>query len=155
MAGRAALDVAAEAGEFLRRGVVERIEQVPGVKAAVPSRAKIRRPAGTRRPMSACWPWASIRRSDEAVRDYELEEGQFFQEKYDALLETGFARGLGIERWRRSEAGRHARHARGSIKTFKITGLLSPRRRRFQPRGRHLSAAENGRTCFPRRATSI
>ena len=33
---------------------------------------------------------------DKAVRDYELEEGGFFQKKYEALLETGFARGLGV-----------------------------------------------------------
>ena len=32
---------------------------------------------------------------DEAVRDYELKEGTFFHEKYDALLETGFARAWG------------------------------------------------------------
>ena len=28
---------------------------------------------------------------DQAVRDYELEQGQFFQKKYEVLLESGFA----------------------------------------------------------------
>ena len=36
---------------------------------------------------------------DEAVRDYELKEGAFFHEKKDALLETGFAHGLGSQAW--------------------------------------------------------
>jgi len=31
------------------------------------------------------------------VRDYDLAEGKLFEKKYDALLETGFARGLGVK----------------------------------------------------------
>ena len=34
---------------------------------------------------------------DAAVRDYDLVEGKPFEKKYDALLETGFARGLGVK----------------------------------------------------------
>ena len=43
VAGRAALEVAAEGAGFFSDDVVRRIEQVPGVKAAVPSVQKILR----------------------------------------------------------------------------------------------------------------
>ncbi len=65
---------------------------------------------------------------DKAVRDYELEEGQFFQKKYEALLETGFARGLGVGVGDEVKLGDHARRtAAAACKPFKIVGLLSPR----------------------------
>jgi putative ABC transport system permease protein len=126
VAGRAALEVASESGGFFAEDVAARIKQIPGVKAAVPS---IQRP-------SALWHGKNHLRmlvlgidatQDEAVRDYDLQEGAFFREKYDALLETGFAHGLGASvgdevKLAVSRGGLH-----GSIKKFKITGLLSPR----------------------------
>ncbi len=99
---------------------------MPGVKAAVPSIQKF----------SALWHEKNHVRllvmgidpaQDEAVRDYDVgRKGRPSSEKYDALLETGFARGLGVQRGRGSEFGRLARTLHGSIKKFKITGLLSP-----------------------------
>ena len=59
---------------------------------------------------------------DEAVRDYELQAGTFFREKNDALLETGFAQGLGVKLG--NELKLHTKHG---IKKFSVTGLLSPR----------------------------
>ena len=62
------------------------------------------------------------------MRDYELAGGRFFEKKYDALLEAGFARGLGVKRRRRGQA-RHACAAaeRQPARPFKVVGLLSPR----------------------------
>jgi len=122
VAGRAALEVAAESGGFFDAAIVPRIAQVPGVKAVIPSIQKF----------SALWHGKNHLpllvmgidpTHDEAVRDYELKEGAFFQEKNDALLETGFAHGLGVR------LGDEVRliSSRGRPKTFKITGLLSPR----------------------------
>ena len=92
---------------------------------------------------------------DEAVRDYDLKEGAFFREKYDALLETGFAHGLGVKRGRRSEAGRLPRRAPRSIKKFKITGLLSPRGAAgFNQGGVIFLSLKTAEPCSPSRETS-
>ena len=126
VAGRAALEVASESGGFFAEDLAQRIKQVPGVKAAVPTIQRF----------SALWHGKNHLQMlvmgidpthDEAVRDYDLKEGAFFHEKYDALLETGFARGLGVSvgdevKLIVSRGGLH-----GSVKKFKITGLLSPR----------------------------
>ena len=58
---------------------------------------------------------------DKAVRDYELEQGRFFQKRHDALLEAGFAHGLGVK------VGDQVKltTSRG-VKPFTVCGLLSP-----------------------------
>ncbi len=150
VAGRAALEVAAEGAGFFSDDVVRRIEQVPGVKAAVPSVQKI----------SALWHKNNHVRllvmgidpaQDEAVRDYELKEGQFFREKYDALLETGFAHGLHVAVGDEVKLAATRGGLSGGIKTFEDHRLaLAAGHRRLQPGRHHLSAPENRRTIlFP------
>jgi len=126
VAGRAAFEVAGESGGFFAEDVVQRIEQVPGVKTAVPTVQKY----------AALWHGKSHLKMlvmgidpthDEAVRDYELKEGAFFRGKYEALLETGFARGLGASLGDEVKLGVSRGGLHGSTKKFKITGLLSPR----------------------------
>jgi putative ABC transport system permease protein len=126
LAGRAALEVAAEGGGFFDGAIVKQIEQTPGVKAVVPSIQKL----------SALWHNNNHVRllvmgidptRDEAVHDYELKEGAFFREKYDALLETGFAKGLGVGVGDEVKLAATRGGLHGGLKTFRITGLLSPR----------------------------
>ncbi len=60
---------------------------------------------------------------DEAVRDYKLEEGQFFPDGEGALLEIGFARGLGVKV---GDDIRIFTASRPPIQTVTVVGLLSP-----------------------------
>jgi putative ABC transport system permease protein len=122
--GRAALEVAREGDGFFPDDVVERVAQVPGVKAAIPSVQKF----------SALWyKKAHVRLSvmgidpaqDEAIRDYELKDGRFFRDKYEAMLDASFARGLHVAVG--DEVKLAATRSRLGLKTLKITGLLSPR----------------------------
>lgn len=128
MAGRAAFEVVAEDGSFFPDEIVNRVRQVPGVKAATPSVQKV----------STLWHKdARVRllvmgidlTQDEAVRDYDLQEGKYFSEnskKYDALLETGFARGLGVKIGDKVKLGTSRGGLSGGVKNFRIIGLLSP-----------------------------
>ena len=126
VAGRAALEVTAEGGGFFNDAIVDKIEQTPGVKLAVPTVQRI----------SALWHQNKHVRllvmgidaaHDEAVRDYELKEGKLFSGKYDALLETGFARGLGVGVGDEVKLAATRGGLSGSMKRLKIVGLLSPR----------------------------
>ncbi|MBU4271336.1 MAG: ABC transporter permease [Planctomycetes bacterium] len=126
VAGRAAFEVVAEGGGFFDKNIARRIGQIPGVKAAVPSVQKV----------SALWHKKNHVRllvlgidptHDEAVRDYELEEGKFFSKKYDALLETGFARGLGVSVGDEVKLGTSRGGLSGGLRKLRVTGLLSPR----------------------------
>ena len=128
MAGRAAFEVVAEDGSFFPEDAVQRIEQVPGVKTAVPSVQKV----------STLWfKKAMVRllvmgiepKKDEAVHDYQLAEGEYFgknSKPYDALLETGFAQGLGVKIGDEVKLGTTRGGLSGSVKEFRIIGLLSP-----------------------------
>jgi putative ABC transport system permease protein len=64
---------------------------------------------------------------DKSVRDYELEEGAFFTKKYEALLETGFAHGLGIKIGDEIKLATMRGGLNGSMKAFTVVGFLSPR----------------------------
>ena len=97
VAGRAALEVVADGDGFFDEDVVDEIEKMPGVKAAVPSVQKLDLPAPRTAISFALLAMGIDPARDKAVRDYELEEGRFFQKKYEVLLETGFARGLGVD----------------------------------------------------------
>ncbi len=128
MAGRAAFEVVAEDGSFFPEDIVQRIGQVPGVKTAVPSVQKV----------SILWfKEAKVSllvmgidpKQDEAVRDYKLYEGEYFgkdSKPYDALLETGFAHGLGVKVGDEVKLGTTRGGLSGSVKDFRIIGLLSP-----------------------------
>jgi len=126
MAGRAALEVAAEGGGFFSEDVADKIAKLPGVKAAIPTVQKLSalRYEGNRVGLLAM---GIDPTRDEAVRDYELAEGGFFSNKYEALLETGFARGLGVGVGDEVKLATMSGGLSGSLKTFKIVGLLAPR----------------------------
>lgn len=121
VSGRAALEVVTAGDGFFDESVVDDIAKTPGVKAVVPSVQKLTslRYQGNKRNLFAM---GIDPARDSAVRDYELAEGEFFKEKYDAILETGFARALGIA------VGEEVKlmTTRGGLKSFKVVGLLSP-----------------------------
>jgi putative ABC transport system permease protein len=120
VAGRAALEVTAAGDAFFDKSVVDEIAKAPGVKAAVPS---VQRLTSLRFKKSklGLYVIGIDPLADKAVRDYELEEGHFFTKKYDALLEVGFARGLG------ANVGDDVKlMTMQGIKTFTIVGLLKP-----------------------------
>jgi putative ABC transport system permease protein len=126
VAGRAALDVAAEGSGFFSQDVAAEIEKIPGVKAAVPTVQKI----------STIWHKDHRVRllvmgidpaHEEAVREYDLQEGKLFTAAYDALLETGFAQGLGVKVGDELKLGASRGGLSGALKPFRVTGLLSPR----------------------------
>ena len=60
------------------------------------------------------------------MRDYELKEGRSFQGARDALLETGFARGMGVKVGDKVTLTTMTAAA-PNRKSFRIVGLLSPR----------------------------
>ena len=126
VAGRTGLEIVTASDGFFNESVITDIEKIPGVKAVVPTVQKLTslRFQGSRVGMFAMG-IDPVR--DTAVRDYELSEGAFFKEKYEALLEAGFAHGLGIRVGDEVKLGTTRGGLSGSMKTFKIVGLLSAR----------------------------
>ena len=121
LTGRAALEVVAEGGGVYGEEVVAELEQVPGVAAVVPL---MQQPSvlyvGDHRVQLVVMGIDPER--DEAVRDYELAEGTFFEEDYGALMEIGFARSLGIG------VGDEVRlWTRFGRRRVEVLGLLAPR----------------------------
>ena len=62
---------------------------------------------------------------EDALRDYELAQGRFFEDRYDALIETSFAKGLHVGVG--DEVTLAATRGRIGLKKLRIVGLLSPR----------------------------
>ena len=126
MAGRAALEVVGDGDAFFDKGVAAEIEKTPGVKVAVPS---IQRLSSLRfednKGATLAIGIDPVR--DKAVRDYELEEGTFFTEGHEALMESGFARGLGVRVGDQVRLGTSRGGLNLKASQFKIVGLLSPR----------------------------
>lgn len=96
IAGRADLEVSAEIGDTFDESVLEKIEAVPGVKAAAPL---IQRwtvlyigPKGTK--MQAL---GIDTQRDKAIHDYELVEGKSLAETPGIMLHTELARSLGLK----------------------------------------------------------
>lgn len=120
VAGRAAVEIVAAGDGFFDGRVVDEIEKVPGVKVAVPTIQKLTSLRFQKSKVGLFVMGIDLDR-DKAVRDYDLQEGHFFQNKNDALLEIGFARGLGVK------IGDPVKlmTTRG-LKTFTVSGLLSP-----------------------------
>jgi putative ABC transport system permease protein len=123
LAGRAALEVVAEGGGTYGEGILPALEKVAGVKAAVPlfiqPTTMIVRDKGLR---SFVLVMGVDPSRDEAVRDYGLEAGSFFGNDTGALMEAGFARGLGLE------VNDEVKLVTWRLRTpVKIQGLLSPR----------------------------
>ncbi len=100
LAGRAALEVIAEGGAPYSESVVAKLEKVPGVKTAVPvlrEPCTLYRKTGDKTVKLFFSVMGIDPTRDEWVRDYRLEEGEFFQGDEGALMEAGFAHGLGIQ----------------------------------------------------------
>ena len=95
VAGRAALEVVAEGDGFFDEDVAAKVEQTPGVKAAVPS---VQRLSSLRLPREQSRPAGHGDRPGARQGGARLRtgRGRVLQKKYEALLETGFARGLGV-----------------------------------------------------------
>ena len=129
MAGKAALEIIAEDGSFFPGELASRVAEMPDVESAIPSAQKV----------STVWfKDAKVRllikgidpNQEAAAGDYELKQGAYFDEntqKYDALLETGFAEGLGVKVGDTVKLGITRGGLSGSMKDFRIIGMLSPR----------------------------
>jgi putative ABC transport system permease protein len=125
VAGRAALEVAAAGNGFFDEDVAEELERLPGVKTAVPSVQELSslRFHGSKVVLAI----GIDPERDKLVRDYELQEGGFFQKKYEVLLETGFAHGLGLSVGDEIKLGTRRGGLNANLTSLKIVGLLSPR----------------------------
>jgi putative ABC transport system permease protein len=126
VAGRAALEVVAEGDGFFSEDLASSIETLPDIKAAVPSVLRLSSLSFEGRKMPL-WAMGIDPEHDRAVRDYDLEEGRFFDGKFEALLETGFARGLGVKVGDEVKLATSRGGLSGSLRSLKIVGLLSPR----------------------------
>jgi putative ABC transport system permease protein len=126
VAGRAALEVVAEGDGFFDEGLVDEIEKIPGVKAAVPTAQKLTLLRHEKNKLGMLAMGIDLER-DKAVRDYELEEGGFFQKKYEVLLETGLARGWGVGVGDEVTLATMRGGLSGKLTKFKVVGLLSSR----------------------------
>ena len=120
VAGKAAFEVVTAGDGFFSSRVLADIQKTPGVKTAVPSvqRLSSLRFKNNKLGLLALGVDLTV---DKAVRDYDLREGRLFEKKYEVLLETGFAKGLG------AGVGDEVKllTPRG-MKTFTIAGLLAP-----------------------------
>lgn len=125
VAGRTDLEVvSAEVGASYDASILAQVQQTPGVKAAVPSFS-----SGTRLYFGEGEKTARVGmllmgidvKSDEAIRDYRLEEGQFFVNGEGAVMEIGFARALGIK------VGDEIRvNTNRLVQRLEVVGLLAP-----------------------------
>ncbi|MCE5266687.1 MAG: ABC transporter permease [Planctomycetaceae bacterium] len=125
LTGRAALEVVAAGGGAFDESTAGLVEKTPGVKAAIPSIQKVTslRHKGNNVKLLAM---GMDPEREGAARDYELKEGRFFNESREALLEAGFAEGLGVHVGDQVKVGT-MRGLHGSITPFRIVGLLAPR----------------------------
>ena len=139
VAGRAAFDVVAAGDASFGQNVLADVEKMPGVKAAVPT-VQTRSCPHFQKKRVVLGVMGIDPECDKAVREYELNEGSFFEKGRQALLEVGFARGLGVK------VGDQVKLTTTllGVKTFTVTGLLTPQRGcRFQARRHHFHAATN------------
>ena len=119
--GRAALEVVAEAGESFDDQLVPHLAQIPGVRAAVPTiqRAAIVY-AGDHRVRALALGVAP--QQDHLVRDYVLRKGKPLTAGRQILLESGFARSVGVD------VGDELKLlTRRGVKRFEVAGILEPR----------------------------
>ncbi len=122
VAGRAALEVVAPGDGSFDERVLDEIEKTPGVKIAVPTVQSLSALYHQEHRVGLFVMGIDPER-DKAVRDYDLQQGRFFEKRHDALLESSFAAGLGVK------VGDEVKltTARAGVKSFTVCGLLSPR----------------------------
>jgi putative ABC transport system permease protein len=96
LAGRTGLELVTEGQGMPADTLLPALEKIPGVKTIVPS---------VQRPTILYFKGARMRLlamgidpvQDRTIRDYVISEGQFLDKARGAVLEAGFARGLGIK----------------------------------------------------------
>ncbi len=122
ISGRASLEVVAEQDKYFSDGIVKTLEQVPGVKAVLPSIQKTTRLSFNKNRILTMVMGIDPTK-DEAIRDYELSGGGFFREEEEAMMELGFAKALGVK------VGDEIKLivGNGTVKSFTVVGLLAPR----------------------------
>ncbi|MCE9551800.1 MAG: FtsX-like permease family protein [Planctomycetes bacterium] len=151
LAGRASLEVMAEAGIPFDQAVLEKVASVPGVEAAVPLirgkvnltfQADAKQPAGEVGEAAAEAEGAGNEQEggkrkkvhiqvlgidpekDGTVRDYSLIAGQWIDTtKSKVLLDSNFASNLGL----RVHDKLRMWSRQGNRRTFTVTGLIAPR----------------------------
>lgn len=132
VAGRAALEVAAidDASFFSEPEAMACVQQVPGVKTAVPLIQKPHLIRFNQRSHGLMVMGINHRpENNEILKNYDLVEGnpeRPFGDRYDALIEVGFAKGLGIKVGDEVKIMASARNAK-FMNTLKIVGLVSPK----------------------------
>jgi putative ABC transport system permease protein len=119
--GQAALEVVAEAGDSFDDEIVAHLAQAPGVRAAVPvmQRAAIVY-AGEHRVRVLALGIDPQR--DHLVREYALGEGRRLTSGRQVLLESGFARSVGV-----GVGDQLKLLTRLGVKRFEVVGILEPR----------------------------
>ena len=128
IAGRAALQITAQANETFSQEVAEKIARVPGVRAAVPSYQRATKIIFEHKRLVLIAMGIDPLHDSDA-REYELRGGRFLApgDNDSALLESGFATGAGIH------VGDRVRFLSAKIRnpshwgTVTIVGLLAPR----------------------------
>ena len=121
VAGRAALEVAAEGGGAFPDSVASLLKNLPGLKAVEPSfqTLTVLYHKGARYRMLAMGVDPA---TDSEVRDYDLKEGTFFGDPKGVLLEANFAQGIHVQ------LGDQVKLlTKRGVKAVKVVGLLSPR----------------------------
>lgn len=122
LTGRAALEVVAEGGGFFDQAVLPDVEQVPGVRAAVPVMEQFVLLYNKDNRVRLLCMGVDPKR-DEAVRQYDLKEGAFLQPgDQGVVMEQGFAHGLGVQVGDEIKLLVYPKP-----QLVKILGLLSPR----------------------------
>ena len=121
VAGRAALEVAAEGGGAFPEDVADLLKNLPGLKAVEPSfqTGTVLYHKGARYQMLAMGVDPA---TDREVRDYDVTEGTFFGDPKGMLLEANFARGIHVQLGDRVNL-----FGKRGMKAVKVVGLLSPR----------------------------
>lgn len=124
MAGRAALEVVAEGGGAYEQDIAQIVEEIPGVVAAVPilQRPTIVYLPNNERVQATLLAFEPDRY--QAVRDFDLVEGEFFHSGSGILLDAGFAHSAGV---RVGDNVRLPLSKRRKLIEATVVGLLSPR----------------------------
>ena len=121
VAGTAALEVVAQAGGGYDESVIPTLEKVPGVKAVVPLLQRLSILYRNGKKLQFIVMGIDPARP-ESLRDYQLASGRLFQgDEPEALVEAGFARGLGIT------AGGEVKFNAGTVQILPVAGTLAPR----------------------------
>ncbi len=125
VAGRTALEIARQDdGFFDQQEVLDRIQRLPGVKAAVPSVQKLHvlycNGHHVQLLVSGIDPTGK-----EALQNYDLAAGTTFRDRYDVMLETGLAQALGVQVG--EEVKMPTLHGGTAVRRLRIAGLLSPK----------------------------